>query len=541
MQRAKLLAKPGELSLGLKSARVWARDLLTGGVKGRADIGLAVLENNFLMKPILEERQVMAKWISVIVLALVTGLSTGGLLLAQDGPTESPPAAAAAPPSAPPLDMSPEGISGRVATLAGYVDWYWTCVAAFLVFFMQMGFACVEAGLTRAKNTVNIMMKNFMDFAIGSIAFWSIGFGLMFSASNGFCGTGEFFLDPDALPSEGSAVNIYGKAPNWTYAFLIFQTVFAATAATIVSGAMAERTKFISYLVYSAFISLIVYPISGSWAWGSLWNGAGWLEAKPGSTLAAWGWPAYVDFAGSSVVHLCGGAAALAGTLVLGARKGRYNPDGTANAMPGHNLALATIGVFVLWLGWFGFNPGSTTAMGDGSFARIAVVTNLAGCAGALTGMATAWIKFGKPEISMTLNGALAGLVAVTAGCNTMTIGGALMVGGIAGVLVVLAVLFFDKLKIDDPVGAISVHGVCGAFGTLCCGVPLFCIPGKAGSLTTQFVGVASIALWSFLVTGALFLGLKYTIGLRVSEKEEIEGLDILEHGNEAYHGFVIQ
>lgn len=489
----------------------------------------------------------MTRSLTVFLLGAFIALAMNAVLHAQDEPEKAAaavePAAEPAPASTepPPPDTTPDGLSNRIIALATLVDWFWTCIAAFLVFFMQMGFACVEAGLTRAKNTVNIMMKNFMDFAIGSIVFWAIGFGLMFSATNGFCGTGEFLLNPDALTSPGAAVNLSGKAPNWTYSFLIFQTVFAATTATIVSGAMAERTKFSSYLIYSAVISAFVYPISGSWAWGSLWNGAGWLEAKPGSWLEGMKLAAYVDFAGSSVVHLCGGAAALAGAIALGPRKGRYNPDGSVNAIPGHNLALATVGVFVLWLGWFGFNPGSTTAMGDGSFARIAVVTNLAACAGALTGMITAWIKFGKPDITMTLNGALAGLVGITAGCNTMTIGGALMVGAIAGVLVVLSVLFFDKIKVDDPVGAISVHGVCGAFGTLCCGVPLFCIEGKAGSLATQAMGVGSIAAWSFVMTSILFLLLKFTVGLRVSEKEEIEGLDILEHGNECYHGFVVQ
>jgi ammonium transporter, Amt family len=491
----------------------------------------------------------MKNWLGILLIgALVGFVMDVEPLRAQEGEnaaaeTAAPADAAAptdaAPATEPAVDNSPNAIAGRLAELSSYVDWFWTCVAAFLVFFMQMGFACVESGLTRAKNAVNIMMKNLMDFSIGSIAFWAIGFGLMFGASNGFCGSDEFFLNPDAIGTEGPAKNIYGKAPNQTYTFLIFQTVFAATAATIVSGAMAERTKFVGYLIYSALISLFIYPISGSWAWGTLWNGCGWLEAN--GFMTKQGFAAYVDFAGSSVVHLCGGAAALAGAIALGPRKGKFNADGTPNAIPGHNLPMATLGVFVLWLGWFGFNPGSTAAMAGGSFARIAVVTNLAACAGALTGMFTAWAKFGKPDITMTLNGALGGLVAITAGCNTMTIAGSLIVGAIAGALVVLSVLFFDKIKVDDPVGAVSVHGVCGAFGTICCGVPFFCMPGAAGSLVTQTAGVVAIAAWSFIMASIVFALIKATIGLRVSEKEELEGLDLPEHGNEAYHGFVFQ
>ena len=453
-------------------------------------------------------------------------------------PAAAEPAAApeVAAPAAAPDPFAPENLGGTVSNLTNYINWFWTCMAAFLVFFMQAGFALVEAGLTRAKNVVNIMMKNFMDFVFGSIVFWAIGFGLMFSATNGYFGTGEFFPNPDEMAADSSGLNIYGKLPNQMYTFLIFQTVFAATAATIVSGAMAERTKFSSYLIYSAVISAVVYPISGSWAWGSLWNGTGWLEAKEGSWLAAQGLMGFKDFAGSSVVHLCGGAAALAGAIVLGPRKGKYHPDGTMTPIPGHNLPYATLGVFILWLGWFGFNPGSTTSMDSGNFARIAVVTNMAGAAGALTSMITAWLLFGKPDISMTLNGALGGLVGITAGCYTMTIPGALIVGALAGVLVVFSVVFFDKIKIDDPVGAVSVHCVCGAFGTLMCAVPFVCRPGEAGSFMTQALGVASIGGYSFVTTMILFLLLKFTVGLRVSEEEEIQGLDILEHGVAGYN-----
>ncbi|MFH1567615.1 MAG: ammonium transporter [Gemmatimonadota bacterium] len=407
----------------------------------------------------------------------------------------------------------------QVAALATHLDWYWTCVAAFLVFFMQAGFALVEAGFTRAKNVVNILMKNLMDFAIGSIAFWAVGFGLMFGAARGICGWGEFFVNPDA--------QAYGEEANWMYAFLIFQTVFAATAATIVSGAMAERTKFSSYLIYSLVISAFVYPVSGSWAWGGLWHGGGWLE-KMG----------FVDFAGSTVVHSVGGWAALSGAIVLGARRGKYNPDGSANAIVGHSMPLAALGVFILWLGWFGFNPGSTTSMDGGSFARVAVVTNLSAAAGSLAAMFASWIRFGKPDISMSLNGALAGLVAITAGCYTMTPLGGILTGLIAGALVFYSVLFVDRLRIDDPVGAVSVHGVCGAWGTLACAVPFFCRPGEAASFTTQLIGVAAIFAFAFGTTFVLFNVLKATVGLRVSPAEEDEGLDIIEHGMTGYPDF---
>jgi len=399
------------------------------------------------------------------------------------------------------------------------VNTMWVLIAAALVFFMQAGFALVEAGLTRSKNTANILMKNLMDYVIGSIAYWAVGFGIMFGAANGFWGGLDIFFQ-----------HTY-RTDMPDLAFLIFQTVFAATTATIVSGAMAERTKFNAYLVYSAFISLIIYPVSGHWAWGG-----GWL-----STMTV----PFHDFAGSSVVHMVGGVAAMVGAIALGPRIGKYGKDGKVNAIPGHNLSLATLGVFILWIGWFGFNPGSQLAAAGKANAEaislIFVTTNIAAAGGALSTLLFMWLKYKKPPLSMTLNGALAGLVAITAGCDTVTPGGALIIGLLAGVLVVLAVEFFDKIaKIDDPVGAISVHGVCGAFGTLMVGV--FSTSGGVlygkgfALLGSQAVGVLAIAAWAGLMATILFLALKKFNGLRVSARIEEEGLDIYEHGESAYN-----
>ncbi len=397
----------------------------------------------------------------------------------------------------------------------------WTCIAAFLVFFMQAGFAMVETGFTRAKNAVNILMKNLMDFSVGSIAFFLVGFGLMFGETNGFFGTTLFGL---------SGVETGG---GWNWTFLIFQTVFAATAATIVSGAMAERTKFTGYLVYSVFISLFIYPIFGSWAWGGLLDGGGWLE-KMG----------FLDFAGSTVVHSVGGWLALAGAIVLGPRIGKYGPDGKPKAIMGHNIPIAALGVFILWFGWFGFNPGSTTT-GDSSIGYIAVTTNLSAAAGAIAAMMTAWVILKKPDASMALNGALAGLVAITAPCDGVSPMASIIIGIVGGVLVVLSVLFIDRtLKIDDPVGAVSVHGVCGLWGTLSCGLfnmesGLF-YGGGIKQLGVQALGAGAAFLWAFGLGLVLFFTIKATIGLRVSEEEESKGLDIGEHGMEAYSGFQI-
>ncbi len=411
----------------------------------------------------------------------------------------------------PPTPMTNKEAIALVQTHADYV---WTLVAAALVFFMQAGFAMVEAGFTRAKNAINIMMKNLMDFSMGTLAFWAIGFGLMFGASKGWIGTSGFFLSDFTV----------GGDP-WVLAFWMFQVVFAATAATIVSGAMAERTKFSGYMVYSVFICAIIYPIFGSWAWGGLFNGGGWLE-KLG----------FIDFAGSTDVHSVGGWAALAGTIVLGPRIGKFGKDGKVRPILGHNLPLAALGVFILWLGWFGFNPGSTTAAST-DIAMIFVNTNLAAAAGAVLAMFTSWIKIGKPDVGMSLNGALAGLVAITAPCANVTPLSAVIIGAIAGIIVVLSVFFFDKIKVDDPVGAISVHGVNGAWGTLAAG--LFNIGGTSGKIIgVQILGIVACFVWTFCTAFILFKIIDKTIGLRVSAEEEREGLDFSEHGGNAYPDF---
>jgi Amt family ammonium transporter len=457
-------------------------------------------------------------WLKLMVLVLLVGMAP--MAMAQEAETEA------------------SALAALEETLQGNINIVWTAIAAFLVFFMQAGFAMVEAGFTRAKNSVNILMKNLMDFSIGSLAFFLVGFGLMFGVTeSGFIG-GSLFGIKEIVADGGSS---------WGYTFLIFQTVFAATAATIVSGAMAERTKFTGYLAYSAIICLVIYPIFGKWAWGSLFldEGAGWLEGlKTG---------AFCDFAGSTVVHSVGGWVALAGAIVLGPRLGKYGKDGAVRAIPGHNIPLAALGVFILWFGWFGFNPGSTTT-GDGEIGRIAVTTNLAAAAGAIMAMVSSWVISKKPDGSMALNGALAGLVAITAPCYTVTPVGAIIIGAIAGVLVVLSVMFIDRvLKVDDPVGAVSVHGVCGLFGTLSCGLfnaeaalgigdansGLF-YGGGINQMISQLIGAGAAFVWAFGTGLLLFLLIKKTIGLRVTEEEELRGLDVGEHGMEAYAGFQI-
>jgi len=440
----------------------------------------------------------MKRWIALTVLTLM--LAGSLTVFAEE--------------TAPTISSNAEAIK----TVQSHADFVWTLVAAFLVFFMQAGFAMVEAGFTRAKNAVNILMKNLMDFSMGSLAYWAIGFGIMFGISKtGWFGTSGFFLSD--FTNDGDP---------WTLAFWMFQVVFAATAVTIVSGAMAERTKFVGYLAYSVVISAIIYPVFGSWAWGSLFKGAGWLENL-----------GFIDFAGSTVVHSVGGWAALAGAIVLGPRIGKYGPDGKVNAIPGHNIPLATLGVFILWFGWYGFNPGSTTAAIT-DIAGIAVNTTLAAAAGAVGALLTAWAVFKKPEATMSLNGALAGLVAITAGCANVSPASSVIIGLLAGLIVVLSVIFIDRvLKVDDPVGAISVHGVCGAWGTL--GAGLFNIGGTSLKIIgIQLLGIAAAFVWVFLSAFVLFKLVNATIGLRISKEEEMEGLDIGEHGNMAYPDFQI-
>lgn len=412
-------------------------------------------------------------------------------------------------------------VAQTVALHQSALDMIWLLLAASLVFFMQAGFAMVEVGLTRAKNAGNIIMKNLMDFCVGSLVFWAVGWAFMYGTSfHGLFGTSRFFI----LGAEATEFR------DW-----MFQVVFAATAATIVSGAMAERTKFSGYLLYSIIISALVYPVSGHWIWGG-----GWLSSL-----------GFHDFAGSTVVHSVGGWAALAGAVTLGPRVGKYVTDGkhvTSKPILGHNLPLASLGVFILWFGWYGFNAGSTLSGTDLSMASIAVTTTLGAAAGATTAMTTSWIKFRKPDVSMSLNGALAGLVAITAPCAVVTPTDAILIGSVAGVLVVLSVEFMDKvLHIDDPVGAISVHGVCGVWGTLAVGifgstdaVRGLLHGGGMRQLGIQALGVAAVGIWVLLGTFILFQIIDRTIGLRVSVHEELSGLDLSEHSAESYSGFQI-
>lgn len=411
------------------------------------------------------------------------------------------------------------------------VNTIWVLFGAAMVFFMQAGFSMCEAGFTRAKNTGNILMKNLMDFCIGTPAFWLVGFGLMFGAGSGVIGTFDPLIGGDyshILPA---------GVPLW--AFVIFQTVFCATSATIVSGAMAERTKFSAYCIYSAAISLLIYPVSGHWIWGG-----GWI-AQMG----------FHDFAGSTAVHMVGGVCALIGAKILGPRIGKYDKNGKPQAILGHNLSFAALGVFILWFCWFGFNGASTVGMDSDALmdtaGRVFFNTNMAAAVACCTTLLFTWIRYKKPDVSMTYNAALAGLVGITAGCDAVSPVGAAVIGIICGILIVLAVEFFDKIaKIDDPVGAVSVHCVCGATGTILTGLFATGVTTEAGLfygggvhlLAVQAAGVVSVAVYVAVVITIVFLAIKYTIGLRADAEDEIAGLDVSEHGLlTAYAGFAMQ
>lgn len=416
-----------------------------------------------------------------------------------------------------------------VAQLSNGLNTVWMLLAAMLVFFMQPGFALVEAGFTRTKNTANILMKNFVDFMVGALLFWFIGFGFMFG-DGGFLGAPHLFdysfWTGDGLPSAG---------------FLVFQTVFCATAATIVSGAMAERTKFSMYLVYTVLISVCIYPISGHWTWGG-----GWLmNGEEGSfMMETFGTP-FHDFAGSTIVHSVGGWIALIGAAILGPRIGKYGKHGESKAIPGHNLTIAALGVFILWFGWFGFNPGSQLAAATPddqvAISTVFLTTNLAACAGGFVALMLSWIKYGKPSLSLTLNGILAGLVGITAGCDAVPAWAAVCIGAICGCVMIYAVEFIDQvLKIDDPVGASSVHGVCGFLGTILTGLfategGLF-LGGGWGMFFAQLFGAVVVGGWAALMGFVIFKGLDMIHGLRVPHRIEEEGLDIYEHGESAYN-----
>lgn len=419
------------------------------------------------------------------------------------------------------------------------LDTLWVVLASVLVIFMNAGFAMLETGFCRRKNAVNMLSKNLIVFAVSTIAFWVVGFGLMFSDGNGFMGLHGFFLDgADNSPATGEAYEGVYSALSWTgvplAAKFLFQVAFAGTAATIVSGAVAERIKFIDFILFSAFLVAIAYPIIGHWIWGG-----GWLHQA-----------GFQDFAGSTVVHSVGGWCALTGAIILGPRLGKYQEDGSIIPLPGHNLSLATLGCFILWIGWFGFNPGSTMAVGE-NIAYIAVVTNLSAAAGAITATITSWILAGKPDLSLSINGILSGLVAITASCSMVSYSSAVTIGALAGILVVFAVYLSDSFKIDDPVGAVSVHLVNGIWGTIAVGLfadaNIANNPDIAGLLSSGSLHLLGIQLLGIVSVGAIMITLsvlfwnllKVSLGLRVSEEEEYLGLDIGEHGMEAYNGFL--
>ncbi|MFN2427620.1 MAG: ammonium transporter [Candidatus Binatia bacterium] len=418
------------------------------------------------------------------------------------------------------------------------LDTFWVLFAGCLVFFMNTGFGLLESGLCRSKNAVNILAKNFVVFAAASVSFWFIGWGLMFGNGSGFFGSeGMFMLSgPDNSPATGDAYAGAYSSIAWTgvplEAKFFFQLVFAGTAATIVSGAVAERVKFVSFVVFAAILTAFFYPMTGHWIWGG-----GWLAGA-----GMW------DFAGSTVVHSVGGWAALAGIIVLGPRLGKYGKDGRVQPITGHNMTSVFTGCFILWLGWFGFNPGSTMAVGDGKdIAHVFLTTNMAAAAGTAAAMITSWAKLGKPDYTMIANGCLAGLVAITAPCLWVSIPSAFLIGSVAGVLVVLAVLAFDSIKIDDPVGALSVHLVNGIWGTLCVGFfasadysngAALLENGRNALIMAQLTGIAAVGATTFTLSLATWLVIKAFMGVRVTPEEEMEGLDLGEHGLAAYPDF---
>ncbi len=441
-----------------------------------------------------------AKWMQVVAVAMV--LCTGTIGSAADEEFDS-------------------------ATLQQGLDTVWVLLGAFLVFFMQPGFGMVEAGFIRAKNTCNILTKNFLDFCIASLGFFLVGYALMFGEGNPFCGTSGWVLAGlDDTTESGIPV----------FAFWLFQAAFCGAAATIVAGGMAERMKFVGYLLYSFIISALVYPIVGHWIWGG-----GWLNSM-----------GFFDFAGSTVVHTTGGVAAFIGTVILKPREGKYGVDGKPNAIAGHSIPLASLGVFILWFGWFGFNAGSTLGVKDGGFqiGRVALNTNIAAALGGIFAMIIVWWRFGKPDLSMAMNGALAGLVGITAPCAVVDPWAAAVIGAVAGVVVVLGVELLDQLHVDDPVGAVPVHGMCGIWGTVAVGIfgksslglahDGFVYSGNPMQFGLQLVGSIATVVFVFITMGIVFKLIDVTVGLRVSREDELRGLDIGEHGMEAYSGFQI-
>ncbi len=478
-------------------------------------------------------------WLIALVMGLTLALAAPSTLLAQDA---APAVEAAANAATTAAEGAVEAAAEATAEAAPAEDPLvaagvtagqyranniWILIAAALVFTMHLGFATVESGMCRAKNTVNILTKNVAIVCIGVLSYFAWGFASMYPG-DGWLIPEIFAIGKPLAVDEAGLLPTYYNGSYTAYTDFIFQAMFAATAATIVSGAVAERIKLMPFLIFSIVFVTLAYPFTGSWKWGG-----GWLQDM-----------GFHDFAGSTLVHGVGGFAALAGVLLLGPRIGKYAADGTVRPIPPHSLPLATIGVFILFFGWFGFNGGSVLSADEVGVSKVFVTTTLAGCAGGMAGLITSWVMFGKPDLSFALNGILAGLVGITAGADVISPGSSIIVGVIAGVLCTFSVVIFDKIKVDDPVGAISVHGVCGVFGTLAVGIfgdsevlkGLYGSEGQNPGLVTQFIGVLAVCFTSFLISLTIFGILKVVGGIRVSEAEELEGLDIGEHGQEAYH-----